>query len=366
LTEEQIVKQACENILCFITTGDENHTLRREDEVLLLGDHKDLSPLYTETLAETIREWQGTTGKVHVKFLPKERPMKDANQMDPEITKLAQTVPVAIGTYSNYGIEIRQKEKGILFERFVNRLTDRTDNTLRLYVVAARTTKSILDIYANSELIQKTNELTKKVQKYLQEHSLEMMYVYTPNESECKEPLRFRIPLEDKIKADFFGVQERILNLPSGEDFFEPKPKTAFGTLTFVNGSYYDLQVPVNGRIEVIFKNGRVINYKDIDGKDSKILGYLNRDLKVLANRHFAEMGIGTFAGSTEIPWEDMLYNEIILEKKKGFHWAYGGSTLVGGTHKAPVHVDNGFTYGDVYIGNQLFMHNGQILESVL
>jgi len=366
LTQEQIVKQACENILGFITHGSKKHILRPEDEVLILGDHENLSYLYTQTLAETIDDWQGNTGKVHVKFLPKERPITDPSQMDPEITELAKRVPVAIGTYSNPGTQIRQQEKTTIFGKFVTPITSRSGSTLRLYAVAARTTMSILKMYANSELIQKTNVLTKKVQKYLQEHSSEMMFINTPNENECQEPLRFRIPLEKMIKADYFEVQDYIWNSPSGEGFFEPKPGTAFGTLTFTDGSYYDLHVPVKGRIELTFKDGQITGYKDAAGKDAEVLAYLKKDLDVEANRYPAEMGIGTLTGSSEIAWEDMLYNEIILEKARGFHFAYGSSRIFGGEHDAPVHVDNGFTSGDVYVGTQLFIHNGHILESVL
>jgi len=193
-----------------------------------------------------------------------------------------------------------------------------------------------------------------------------MMSIYTPDESRCKNPLRLRIPSGDKIKADCFEVEDRILNTPSGEGFFEPKPKIAFGTLVLTKGSYYDLQVPIKGRIEVEFNKGQIKNVKDVYGKDAKTLAYLKKDLEVLANRYFAELGIGTLSGTTNISWEDMLYNEIILEKMKGFHSAYGSSALFGGSHKAPIHVDNGFTYGDIYIGNELFMSNGEIVEKVL
>jgi hypothetical protein len=61
-----------------------------------------------------------------------------------------------------------------------------------------------------------------------------------------------------------------------------------------------------------------------------------------------------------------MIYNDIILEKREVFHWAYGSSIGMGGKHKAPVHIDHCFTYGNVYVGPELLIENGRIREKVL
>ena len=44
---ETSVVEASKNILKIITHGDKAHTLRKEDDVLLIGDQRDLSPMYT-------------------------------------------------------------------------------------------------------------------------------------------------------------------------------------------------------------------------------------------------------------------------------------------------------------------------------
>lgn len=368
MTEEQIVRQACENILDFITHGKEEHVLRPEDEVLLLGDHGHLSPLYTRTLANVIDDSQGNAGLVHVKFLPEKRPITSADEVDPEITKLASRVPVVIGTYSNPGAEISALEKEILYKVFVTPAISRKDlGNLRLYVVAARPTISILKTLADSELIRKTDRLTKLVKSYLQKNAGKTMYIYS-NDDEHRIPnsLIFRIPTADKIFGDFSEPQEYIMNIPFGEDYFEPEPGTGYGNLVLKKGSYQSLENAIKGRIDIFFSNGKIRDFKDIQGKDLKILGYLKRDLQNLANRHLAEMGIGTYAGSLKIPWKDLLYNHIILEKKSGYHIAYGNSELIGGKHKAPIHVDNLLTYGDVDVDNEHFISNGTLREKVL
>jgi len=201
----------------------------------------------------------------------------------------------------------------------------------------------------------------------LQKNAGKTMYVYSNNvASEIPSCLIFVISEADKIIGDFSGAWESIKNIPSFETFFEPKPTTAYGKLVMKSGSYQNLENAVEGRIDISFSNGRIKRVENKGGKDLKILEYLQRDLQDLANSHFAEMGIGTFTGSSDIPWEEAVYNRIILEKKKGFHIAYGDSKVFGGIHEAPVHVDNLFTYGNVYVGNDALIRNGKLREKVL
>lgn len=372
MTEEQTIRQACENILGFITHGNKKHVLRPEDEVLILGDNGSfgkygyLTPLYTQTLAETIEDWQGNADRVHVKFLPDKRPFTSVDQLDPEITRLASTVPVVIGTYSNPGPEVSVKEKPTLFQGFVTPATSRKDSSLRLYTVAARTTPAVLKSLSNSEQIRNTDRLTRALKSYLEKNVGETMYVYSDGEHVIPSCLFFNIPTSGPIIGDFSEAQEYIKNIPFGEGFIEPEPGTGFGNLVMEEGSYYDLEIPIRGRIDITFSHGKIRDVKDVQGKDSEILAYLNKHLQDIANSHFAEWGGGTNLGSTEIPLKEAVYNRIIREKTVGFHIAYGGSKVFGGTHEAPVHVDNLFTYGNVYVGKEALIRNGKLREKVL
>jgi hypothetical protein len=317
-------------------------------------------------LADTINDWQGNAGRVHVKFLPDKRPVTSVDQLDPDITRLAGTVPVVIGTYSNPGPDISVQEKPTLFQGFVTPATSRKDSSLRQYVVAARTTPAILKSLSNSEQIRSTDRLTKALKSYLEKNAGETMYVYSDGEHEIPSCLFFRIPTSGPIIGDFSEAQEHIKNIPFGESFLEPEPGTAFGNLVMKEGSYYDLEIPIRGRIDITFSHGKIRSVKDVQGKDSIILSYLTKHLQDFANSHFAEWGGGTNLGSIEIPWEEAVYNHIIREKTVGFHIAYGGSKVFGGTHEAPIHVDNLFTYGDVYVGKEVLIRNGKLGEKVL
>ncbi len=267
---ETSVAEACKNILRIITRGEKSHILRKEDDVLLLGDQRDLSPLYTESLAQVIRDWQKEKGgKVIVKYLPKERPVLDASKIDPSITKAAARADVVIGTYSNPGETIRNAESPILNSTIFKVVFDRMQkDKIRLYAVAGRPNIHVLETLADLNAIEETNTLSKQLMRYLRGKSGEKMQVYTLRDGKYGDPLEFIIPSAELVSADYFEAVESIINIPSGEVFFEPAPGTAKGKLYFKEGSYYHLFIPIKGMIIMEFENGDITYCRDLGSLD--------------------------------------------------------------------------------------------------
>nr|MDO8100143.1 hypothetical protein [Candidatus Njordarchaeota archaeon] len=73
------------------------------------------------------------------------------------------------------------------------------------------------------------------------------------------------------------------------------------------------------------------------------------------------EMGIGTYLTGSNIPMEELIYNNTILEKLQGFHIAYGNSIPIKGKHEAPEHIDNWVKYGDVFVGDDHLISRGKV-----
>ena len=365
---ETSVMEACRNILGIITHGDRSHVLRKGDTVLLLGDHRDLSPLYTESLAEIIRDWQKSGGgKVIVKYLPNERPITSASKIDPSVTKAAVEADVVIGTYSNPGEAIRNAESSALNMAVFRIVFDRMQKgTIRLYAVAGRPNIRVLETLADANAIEETNKLSQQLMHYLQGKSEQKMQVYTLSEGKHGDPLEFTIPSSELVTADYFEAVESIINIPSGEVFFEPTPGTAKGKLYLKQGSFYHLSVPVKGMIIMEFDNGEITDCRDLGRKDDEIHRFIISHMETKENRHLAEMGIGTYVAGSNLPMEDMIYNGTILEKLQGFHVAYGSSIHVKGKHEAPEHIDNWFRYGDVYIGDDHVIQRGRVNTRIL
>ncbi|WXG46686.1 MAG: aminopeptidase [Candidatus Atabeyarchaeum deiterrae] len=359
---ETSMQDACSNIVKIISHGDKSHIMRKEDQVLLIGDQRDLSPLYTETLAKVIREWQKSKGEVHVKYLPKERPVTDVAHIDPTITKLAGKADIIIGTYSNPGETITNAESPVLNKAFFKTIFDRMrDNKIRLYAVAGRPNIHVLETLADIGSIEETNSISKRLRRYLQGKSGQKMQVYTLKEGRYGDPLEFLIAASDKIVADYFEANENIINIPSGEVFFEPTPGSAKGKLYFKEGSFYHLYVPIRGMVILEFQDGEITDCRNLGGKDDEVRNFITKHLEVKENRYFAEMGIGTYIAGSYIKMEDMTYNRTILEKLQGFHVAYGSSIHMKGSHEAPEHIDNWFRYGDVYIGDDHLISKGKL-----
>lgn len=365
---ETSIAEACKNILRIITHGEKTHILRKEDDVLLLGDQRDLSPLYTESLAQVIRDWQKEKGgKVIVKYLPKERPVLDTSKIDPSITKAAARADVVIGTYSNPGETIRNAESPTLNSAIFKVVFDRMQkDKIRLYAVAGRPNIRVLETLADLNAIEETNTLSKQLMRYLRSKSGEKMQVYTLRDGKYGDPLEFIIPSAELISADYFEAVESIINIPSGEVFFEPSPGTAKGKLYFKEGSYYHLFIPIKGMIIMEFENGEITDCRDLGRQDDEVHKFINKHLETKANRHLAEMGIGTYVAGSNLPMEDMVYNSTILEKLQGFHVAYGSSIHIKGKHEAPEHIDNWVKYGDVYIGDDHVISRGRVNARIL
>lgn len=365
---ETAVLEASKNILKIITRGDRARTLRKEDDVLLIGDQRDLSPLYTETLAKVIREWQRQkTTKVHVRYLPKQRPVTDLKQIDPSIANLAAKADIIIGTYSNPGEAIVNQESPIFNKVFLSTIFERMrKDKIRLYAVAGRPNLRVLDTLANMDAIEETNALSKRLKRYLQHKCGEKMQVYTLKEGRYGDPLEFMIPGPEMVAADYFEANENIINIPSGEVFFEPTPGTAKGKLYFKEGSYYHLFLPIKGMIILEFNNGEVSDCRNLGGKDEEIHKFLLKHFEIKDDRYLAEMGIGTYMAASRLPMEDMIYNRTILEKLQGFHIAYGSSAHMKGKHDAPDHIDNWFKYGDVYVGEDHLISKGKVNTKLL
>jgi hypothetical protein len=358
-----IVTEASNNILRIITHGDKNHTLTKDNDVLIIGDSRDQSPLYTDTLAKTIREWQGNLGgKVEARYLPEQRPFTDIAQVDPSIPGLAEKADVIIVTYSNPGEKIRHEESPTVNKAFLKAALERVqDKSIRLYAVAARQTVHVLESLADTKAIEQTNTLSKQLKRYLQQRAGREMQVYTLKEGKRLEPLSFTIPQREMVSADYFEANEAIINIPAGEVFFEPTPGTAKGKLYLKEGSFYHLNVPLHGMIIVEFENGEIVDCRNLGGKDREAYGFITKHLEVKENRHLAEMGIGTYLAGSRIPMDEMIYNSTILEKLQGFHIAYGNSIPIKGKHEAPEHVDNWVEYGDVFVGEDQLISRGKI-----
>jgi leucyl aminopeptidase (aminopeptidase T) len=365
---ETAVSEASKNILKMLSRGDKARVLRKEDDVLLIGDQRDLSPIYTETLAKIIREWQKQkTTKVHVRYLPKQRPITDIRQVDPSIAALAAKADIVIVTYSNPGEAIRNQESPILNKVFLDAVRARMQSsTIRLYAVAGRPNLRVLEILADTEAIDETNKLSKQLKRYLQHKSGEKMQVYTLKEGRYGDPLEFTIPGPEMVSADYFEVNENIINIPSGEVFFEPTPGTGKGKLYFKEGSYYNLSIPVKGMVILEFKDGEISDCRNLGGKDEEVHKFMEKHFEAKDNRYLAEMGIGTYIAASKIPMEDLIYNRTILEKLQGFHVAYGSSIHIKGKHEAPEHVDNWVKYGDVYIGEDHLISKGKVNTKLL
>jgi hypothetical protein len=365
---ETSVMEASKNILRIISHGNDSHVLRKEDSVLLLGDHRDLSPVYTESLAQVIRDWQERKGgKVIVKYLPYKRPISSASEIDPSVTKAAAEADVVIGTYSNPGESIRNAESAALNSAIFKTVFDRIQKEkIRLYAVAGRPNIRILETLADLTAIEETNHLSKQLMRYLQGKSGQKMEVYTLKEGKYGDPLEFIIPSPELVSADYFEAIESIINIPSGEVFFEPTPGTAKGKLYFKDGSYYHLFVPIKGMIIMEFDNGEITDCRDLGRKDAEVHKFITEHLEKEENKHLAEMGIGTYVAGSDLPMEDMVYNSTILEKLQGFHVAYGSSIHIKGKHDAPEHIDNWFRYGDVYIGDEHVIQKGRVNTRIL
>jgi hypothetical protein len=365
---ETEVMEAAKNILRIITHGNNSHVLRKEDQVLLLGDHRDLSPVYTESLAQVIRDWQEKKGgKVIVKYLPYKRPISNPSEIDPSVTKAAAEADVVIGTYSNPGETIRNAESASLNSAVFKTVFDRIQKEkIRLYAVAGRPNIRVLETLADLNAIEETNLLSKKLMRYLRGKSEQEMQVYTLKEGKYGDPLRFIVPSPELVSADYFEAVESIINIPSGEVFFEPVPGTAKGKLYFKEGSYYHLFVPIKGMIIMEFDSGEITDCRDLGRKDDEVHKFIAKHLERKENRHLAEMGIGTYVAGSDLPMEDMVYNSTILEKLQGFHVAYGSSIHIKGKHDAPEHIDNWIKYGDVYVGDDHLIQKGRVNERVL
>jgi leucyl aminopeptidase (aminopeptidase T) len=358
-----IITEACKNILTIVTRGKKDRVLKKENDVLIIGDRRDHSPLYTETLAKTILEWQGRKGgKVEVRFLPKDRPIANISQVDPSVPELAGKADVIIVTYSNPGEQIRHTESPVINEAFLQTVFHRIeDKSVRLYAVAARPTVNVLKSLGDIKAIQKTNKLSKQLKRYLQRKSGHEMEIHTLKEGRHANPLKFTIPSPEMITADCFEANEPIMNIPAGEVFFEPTPGTANGKLCLKEGSFFHLNTPIKGMIILSFENGEIVDCKNPGEQDEEVYGFVRKHLEVEENRHMAEMGIGTYLAGSDIPMEEMAYNNTILEKLQGFHVAYGTSIPVKGKHEAPEHIDNWVRYGDVFIGEDHLIYKGNI-----
>nr|MDO8100681.1 hypothetical protein [Candidatus Njordarchaeota archaeon] len=287
----KLVTEASNNILRIITRGNKARVLRKENDVLIIGDGRDQSPLYTETLARTIREWQGKRGgKVWVRALPEQRPFTDISQVDPSIPELAGKADVIIVTYSNPGEKIRYEESPVVNRAFLKTVLDRMrDKNMRLYVVAARPTLHVLESLAETKAIEQTNTLSKQLKRYLQRKAGMEMEVYTLKEGRHSDSLKFTIPSRDMVLADYFEANEEIINIPAGEVFFEPTPGTANGKLYLEQGSYYHLNVPIRGMIILDFENGEIIDCRNLGRKDEEVYGFITKHLEVKENRYMAE-----------------------------------------------------------------------------
>nr|MDO8134555.1 aminopeptidase [Candidatus Njordarchaeum guaymaensis] len=358
-----VVTEACNNILRIITHGDKTHTLKKENDLLIIGDSRDHSPLYTEILAKTIRQWQGNLGgKVEARYLPEQRPFTDIAQVDPSIPELAAKADVIIVTYSNPGEKIRHEESPTVNKAFLKTVLDRIQRkSIRLYVVAARPTVHVLESLADTRAIEQTNTLSKQLKRYLQQKAGSKMEIYTLKEGRHGDRLAFTIPSREMVAADYFEANEPIINIPAGEVFFEPTLGTASGKLYLKEGSYYHLNVPIKGMIIMNFENGEIVECRNLGGKDEEVYGFIKKHQQVKENRHTAEMGIGTYLAGSSIPMEEMIYNNTILEKLQGFHIAYGNSIPIKGKHEAPEHIDTWVKYGDVFIGEDHLISGGKI-----
>lgn len=291
----------------------------------------------------------------------------DLRQIDPSVGTLAAKADIIIGTYSNPGEAIVNQESPILNKAFFSTIFDRMrKDNIRLYAVAGRPNLRVLETLANSDAIEETNALSKQLKRYLQHKSDEKMQVYTLKEGRYGDPLEFEIPGPEMVSADYFEANENIINIPSGEVFFEPAPGTASGKIYFKEGSYYHLFVPIKGMVILEFKDGEVADCRSLGQKDDEVLKFMTKHFETKENRHLAEMGIGTYIAASKIPMEDMIYNRTILEKLQGFHIAYGSSIHIKGKHDAPEHIDNWVKYGDVYIGEDHLISKGKVNTRLL
>ena len=367
--EEQTLENAANTVLNILTTGNPNRILRPNSRVLLVEDHdpvKQLSQRFTAAIAEAISRYQRDSGEkpnVITTSYPVQRPMGSDNPVPQKILDELKTAHVAIGTYGNPGAEIQEAEKAFLHEQYVMPILQRAQqDDFGVFAVAARPTWSVLESLADTKAIEKVRNLSLAVKNYLEANTGERMRVYSGQS--C---LSMTVPKEHPIIADCFSVCETsMINIPGGETFFAPVHATVDGEITMLPGSYYNLRDAVQGELRLGVEQGRIYDLMNRTGVDAEIEARLEGDFETDANRYIGEMAIGTFEGALQIPMEDLQYNMTTLEKVFGWHFAYGSSVHVGGDHKANVHVDNSFRYGDIYVGDDQLVKDGQLNEQLL
>ncbi len=360
---EQLLQDAAKTILDIVTTGNPKRVLTPESRVLFVQDHDPvmgLSPVYTAALKEAVERFQvegGEKPNTAVLSFPDKRPMNEENPLTPLFEKEVAGCQYLFATYGNPGDDIRQKEGEYSHLHFLKPIFSRFhDPTFRLYVLAARPTLSVLELYADSDGIQRARETALAIKNYLLAHLGETMTVRTGRH----DRLDMKIPFRNPIIADALQVEENgLINLPGGETFFAPPIEHVHGSVLMQQGSYHALRHPVQGNIRLTFNSG-VISYENLGGLDDKVERCLAEDFRKRPNRMIAEMAVGVLDAALSLPFEEMLYQSTILEKLLGFHFAYGSAEHTGGRHVASLHVDNSFRYGDICIGRDKLVIDGK------
>jgi len=356
------LQSACDTIVETITRGDKDHIVRSKDSVLLIGDYIEPSQEYTRKLRISIENIIGAS--VEIMWLPKKRPME--KHMIPYlgmINKKVEKADCVIGTYGNQGTEMMEDEMPLINKAFLTtaeeRMSEKTKNPIRLYVVASHPNINVLELCGKKGLVEKMGERNTAIKAFLdarEEKTVEIKY--------RRNVLSFEVPKKELIKIDGFSVSSNMMNFPPGEVFFEPVSESGKGELLMTDGSFYKLSEPVEGEILFEIKKGYFEKEFTVKGKPEKfILDTLKEHFKDKKNRYLAELGIGTFLEASDLSMEDKKNNKTILEKLAGYHIAYGESLHVGGSHDAEVHIDNLFKYGDVTVDGDYLYKDGNLVE---
>ncbi|MBN1645526.1 hypothetical protein JW868_00635 [Candidatus Woesearchaeota archaeon] len=357
----QLLQDTANTIVDILSRGDSKRILRPDDKVVIVGDYdpeKGLSPGYSEAIADEMRR-RGTSNVIVHLF--SHRNGEPLTEISGTLTSDVANAQFVIGTYGDPGAEIHLKEEKLIKSAYLGPALN--NPALKCYVVAARPVVSVLEFLADTDAIHHARELSLKIKNYLEQHRGQMMRVLTPGSE-----LEMMIPKSYPIIADCFEVNSHILNIPSGETFCAVPLRYVNGTINLTTdngGSFWYLREPVQGSIKLRFRRGR-ISIEGFEDVDEDIVAKMQADFDtaddagVLANPFLAEKAFGVIESAGKIPRADLLYNQTILEKLFGWHWAYGSQRHVGGRRDAPTHKDQFMTYGDIFVGQDHLLIDGR------
>ncbi|MFC1455007.1 hypothetical protein ACFLQI_02870 [Candidatus Undinarchaeota archaeon] len=391
---EKDMYTGCEGIIEILTKG--KFAAKKNEPILIIGDRNHLndpemtgSVSYTETLADILRE--KLSDNVLVKYLPTfEKKMGDFDQ---SMIKEANKRRVVIGAYSHPFLdgESAKPAWGSWFHKEFMGKVDRFDaekaTGKELWVVAGRQTPEILKLLT-AKNIRNSDKLSAKLTAYLEENAGKQVLAETSGKNYGKCELRLYIPTPDEFEI-IDGNHESndpIINIPGGEVFFGPSwnrdpSERAHGRICMNETVWYYLTQPVDdGEILWEIAGGKIVKISHTGGKKAKEYAAKIKEITIDADleeftKEYAgaigEFAIGTNIGAVGLNMNDVNYNTTVAEKQKGFHIAHGANNHFGENYQKRgipkgEHIDHMFTKGNVYVGDDLLMKEGEIQTKLL